>query len=102
MPVWRSGRRRILPQIDWALPVIHEPLRVKIPKPPEPVDDIVVHLAQGDLELVARPDRDGIVTFDLGAAVPGELTLTVSAPDAVPFVKVLTCEAPRHAAGEWA
>ena len=39
------------------------------------------------------------MTFDLAGAKAGELTLTVSAPDTVPFIRVLTAEGPEWLTG---
>jgi Peptidase family C25 len=101
MPVWRKGWRRFRPEIYWERPHLKKPIKVKFkkPKPGEPVEDVFVHLRQGDFERLARPDRDGVVTLDLTGARAGELTLTVSAPDTVPFVRVLMVEGPEWLTG---
>jgi hypothetical protein len=96
MPVWRKGWRRYIPEIVREGPDLRWPIKVKVrkPKPGEPVEDVFVHVRQGDFERSARPDRDGVVTLDLAGANAGELTLTVSAPDSVPFIQVLQLEGP--------
>ena len=101
MPVWRTGLRRFRPEIFWEKRDWRFPIKVKVrePKPGEPVEEVIVHLRQGDFERVARPGRDGVVTFDLNGAGAGDFTLTVSAPDMVPFIKVLTADGPIWIAG---
>ena len=75
MPVWRKGWRKYNPEIVWEKPSLKWPIKVKVkkPKPGEPQEDVFVHLRQGDFERLARPDRDGVVTFDLAGASAGEL-----------------------------
>jgi Peptidase family C25 len=101
MPVWRSGRRRFRPEIYWEKPDWRYPIKVKVrvPKPGEPVEDVFVHVRQGDFERIARPDSEGLVSFDLTGVRAGEVTLTVSAPDMVPFIQVLTVQGPVWVSG---
>jgi hypothetical protein len=96
MRVWRKGWRRLIPEVVWERPHLKKPIKVKVkrPKPGEPVEDVFVHIRQGDFERSGRPDREGSVTLSLEGAEAGELTLTVSAPDTVPYVRVLRAEGP--------
>jgi len=95
MPVWRTGRRRFRPEIIWprdwrsALKV-----EVREPKPGEPVEDVFVHVRQGEFERGGWLGRDGHVTFDLNGVTAGEITLTISGPDMVPYIETLPVEGP--------
>lgn len=101
MPVWRQRRRRFLVDIDWVRR-LDIPLKVLVrePKPGEPNERVVVHLRQGEREWVARPDPKGVATFRLDDEGGEDLTLTVSAPDAIPTVKVLRAAQPTWITGD--
>jgi hypothetical protein len=101
MPVWRKGWRRYIPEVYREGPHIRWPVKVKVkkPKPGEPVEDTFVHVRQGDFERGGRPDREGVVMLDLNGARAGRMTLTVSAPDSVPFIRVLEVDGPEWLTG---
>jgi hypothetical protein len=94
MPIWRQGRRRFPIVVDWPHR-LDVPLKVLVrePKPGEPVEQLVVHVRQGDREWTAHPERDGTATFQLDDAGAEEVTVTVSGPDMVPTVEVLHAKA---------
>jgi hypothetical protein len=95
MKIWRGYHKPWAIAVEWngdrRIPLVVK-VKPRIPKPGEPeeaFEDVMVHLRQGELERVARVDRDGLATFDLQQAAEGPVTLTVSGPDAVPHVEQL-------------
>lgn len=100
MPIWRQGRRRFPIVIDWPYR-LDVPLKVLVrePKPGEPVEDVIIHVRQGDREWTARPERDGAANFRLDDAGAEEVTVTVSGPDIIPTVEVLRAKAPAWITG---
>ena len=101
MPIWRQGRLRRFPiEIDWPYR-LDVPLKVLVrqPKPGEPVEQVIVHVRQGDREWSARPERDGTASFRLDDAGGEEVTITVSGPDIIPTVEVLRAKAPAWITG---
>ena len=95
MPVWRSRRRRLYVDIGWKQRLdVPVKILVREPKPGEPNEEVLVSLRQGERELFVRPGRDGIAQFDVSSWDVADITLTVSAPDAVPEVRTLVPDGP--------